>query len=66
MIIFRSFNQRLKEVINQTGKLLIRGKYYPAKDSDFTNHGEIGAGTCGQVFKKCFKPANEIMAVKVG
>lgn len=52
-------------MMNQNGKLLIKGKIYNAKESDFTNLGEIGAGTCGQVFKKCFNPAGEIMAVKV-
>lgn len=56
--------KRLQEAISQNGKLHINGKHYNATAPDFENLGEIGAGTCGQVYKMRFKPANQIMAVK--
>uniref|UniRef100_W5MHV2 Dual specificity mitogen-activated protein kinase kinase 7 n=1 Tax=Lepisosteus oculatus TaxID=7918 RepID=W5MHV2_LEPOC len=37
---------------------------YPAEVSDLINEGEIGSGTCGQVFKVRFKKTDHIIAVK--
>lgn len=58
-------SKRLQEVISQNGKLRIKDKMYKAIASDFENLGEIGSGTCGQVYRMRFKSANHIMAVKV-
>nr|XP_039269677.1 dual specificity mitogen-activated protein kinase kinase 7-like [Styela clava] len=57
-------NKRLQEAFSQNGKLRIDGRLFNSKASDFENLGEIGAGTCGQVYKMRFKHANRIMAVK--
>ena len=39
---------------------------YPAEVSDLISEGEIGSGTCGQVFKIRFKKTGHVIAVKVG
>lgn len=38
---------------------------YPAEVSDLISEGEIGSGTCGQVFKVRFKKTGHVIAVKV-
>lgn len=38
---------------------------YPAEVTDLINEGEIGSGTCGQVFKVRFKKTGHVIAVKV-
>lgn len=39
---------------------------YPAEVTDLISEGEIGSGTCGQVFKVRFKKTGNVIAVKVG
>ncbi len=39
---------------------------YPAEVADLISEGEIGSGTCGQVFKVRFKKTGNVIAVKVG
>lgn len=39
---------------------------YPAEVTDLISEGEIGSGTCGQVFKVRFKKTGHVIAVKVG
>nr|CAB3263620.1 MAPKK7 dual specificity mitogen-activated protein kinase kinase 7 [Phallusia mammillata] len=57
-------NQRLQEVYQQTGKLRIGGKVLQAHVHEFDNLGQIGSGTCGQVYKMRYKPISYVMAVK--
>ncbi len=38
---------------------------YPAEVADLISEGEIGSGTCGQVFKVRFKKTGNVIAVKV-
>lgn len=38
---------------------------YPAEVADLISEGEIGSGTCGQVFKVRFKKTAHVIAVKV-
>lgn len=38
---------------------------YPAEVTDLISEGEIGSGTCGQVFKVRFKKTCHVIAVKV-
>lgn len=38
---------------------------YPAEVTDLISEGEIGSGTCGQVFKVRFRKTCHIIAVKV-
>lgn len=38
---------------------------YPAEVTDLISEGEIGSGTCGQVFKVRFKKTGHVIAVKV-
>ncbi|CAB1344710.1 unnamed protein product [Coregonus sp. 'balchen'] len=40
------------------------GLRYPAEVSDLISEGEIGSGTCGQVFKVRFKKTGHVIAVK--
>uniref|UniRef100_A0A8C4TH85 Dual specificity mitogen-activated protein kinase kinase 7 n=1 Tax=Erpetoichthys calabaricus TaxID=27687 RepID=A0A8C4TH85_ERPCA len=57
-------DQKLQEIMKQTGYLKIDGQRYPAEVSDLLNEGEIGSGTCGQVFKVRFKKTGHVIAVK--
>ncbi|MGH0178682.1 UNVERIFIED_CONTAM: hypothetical protein FKN15_078552 [Acipenser sinensis] len=57
-------DQKLQEIMKQTGYLKIDGQRYPAEVSDLLNEGEIGSGTCGQVFKVRFKKTDHVIAVK--
>uniref|UniRef100_F7BJ92 mitogen-activated protein kinase kinase n=1 Tax=Ciona intestinalis TaxID=7719 RepID=F7BJ92_CIOIN len=54
---------RLQEVIRQTGKLRIDSMIYEAKVEQFENLGQIGSGTCGQVYKMRYITGH-VMAVK--
>uniref|UniRef100_A0A4W5RWC3 mitogen-activated protein kinase kinase n=1 Tax=Hucho hucho TaxID=62062 RepID=A0A4W5RWC3_9TELE len=58
-------DQKLQEIMKQTGYLKIDGQRYPAEVSDLISEGEIGSGTCGQVFKVRFKKTGHVIAVKV-
>uniref|UniRef100_H2ZIH3 mitogen-activated protein kinase kinase n=1 Tax=Ciona savignyi TaxID=51511 RepID=H2ZIH3_CIOSA len=55
---------RLQEVIRQTGKLTIDSMVYQASVEQFDNLGQIGSGTCGQVYKMRYQPTRHVMAVK--
>ncbi|XP_067829310.1 dual specificity mitogen-activated protein kinase kinase 7 isoform X1 [Heptranchias perlo] len=57
-------DQKLQEIMKQTGYLTIGGQRYQAEISDLENLGEIGSGTCGQVWKMRFKKSGHIIAVK--
>uniref|UniRef100_A0A8C5BSP3 Mitogen-activated protein kinase kinase 7 n=1 Tax=Gadus morhua TaxID=8049 RepID=A0A8C5BSP3_GADMO len=57
-------DQKLQEIMKQTGYLKIDGQRYPAEVSDLISEGEIGSGTCGQVFKIRFKKTGHVIAVK--
>lgn len=43
----------------------IHPQRYPAEVTDLISEGEIGSGTCGQVFKVRFKKTGHVIAVKV-
>uniref|UniRef100_A0A672P858 Mitogen-activated protein kinase kinase 7 n=1 Tax=Sinocyclocheilus grahami TaxID=75366 RepID=A0A672P858_SINGR len=58
-------DQKLQEIMKQTGYLKIDGQRYPAEVTDLISEGEIGSGTCGQVFKVRFKKTGHVIAVKV-
>lgn len=45
--------------------LFVLPQRYPAEVTDLISEGEIGSGTCGQVFKVRFKKTNHVIAVKV-
>ena len=51
--------------MKQSNILRINGKDYRGKISDFENMGQIGSGTCGQVYKMQYRPTGHIVAVKV-
>ncbi|XP_066470087.1 dual specificity mitogen-activated protein kinase kinase 7 isoform X2 [Tiliqua scincoides] len=57
-------DQKLQEIMKQTGYLTIGGQRYQAEINDLENLGEIGSGTCGQVWKMRFKKTGHIIAVK--
>ncbi|KAM4039802.1 dual specificity mitogen-activated protein kinase kinase 7 isoform 1-T1 [Anomaloglossus baeobatrachus] len=57
-------DQKLQEIIKQTGYLVIDGQKYQADINDLENLGEIGSGTCGQVWKMRFKKTGHVIAVK--
>uniref|UniRef100_A0A3Q3WHF5 Dual specificity mitogen-activated protein kinase kinase 7 n=1 Tax=Mola mola TaxID=94237 RepID=A0A3Q3WHF5_MOLML len=57
-------DQKLQEIMKQTGYLKIDGQRYPAEVTDLISEGEIGSGTCGQVFKVRFKKTGHVIAVK--
>ncbi|KAH0508233.1 Dual specificity mitogen-activated protein kinase kinase 7 [Microtus ochrogaster] len=42
-------DQKLQEIMKQTGYLTIGGQRYQAEINDLENLGEMGSGTCGQV-----------------
>lgn len=45
--------------------MFIFSQRYQAEINDLENLGEIGSGTCGQVWKMRFKKTGHIIAVKV-
>ncbi|XP_029440449.1 dual specificity mitogen-activated protein kinase kinase 7 isoform X3 [Rhinatrema bivittatum] len=57
-------DQKLQEIMKQTGYLTIGGQRHQAEIGDLENLGEIGSGTCGQVWKMRFKKTGHIIAVK--
>ncbi|KAJ8378529.1 hypothetical protein AAFF_G00239120 [Aldrovandia affinis] len=57
-------DQKLQEIMKQTGYLKMDGERHPAEVSDLINEEEIGSGTCGQVFKVRFKKTGHVIAVK--
>ncbi|KTF95598.1 hypothetical protein cypCar_00042302 [Cyprinus carpio] len=57
-------DQKLQEIMKQTGYLKIDGQRYPAEVTDLISEGEIGSGTCGQVFKVRFEKTGHVIAVK--
>ncbi|XP_068951566.1 dual specificity mitogen-activated protein kinase kinase 7 isoform X2 [Petaurus breviceps papuanus] len=57
-------DQKLQEIMKQTGYLTIGGQRYQAEINDLENLGEMGSGTCGQVWKMRFKKTGHILAVK--
>ncbi|KAM7142441.1 dual specificity mitogen-activated protein kinase kinase 7 isoform 2-T2 [Molossus nigricans] len=57
-------DQKLQEIMKQTGYLTIRGQRYQAEINDLENLGEMGSGTCGQVWKMRFRKTGHIIAVK--
>lgn len=50
--------------MKQTGYLTIGGQRYQAEINDLENLGEMGSGTCGQVWKMRFRKTGHIIAVK--
>jgi len=59
-----SLNARLRLVILQNGKLRFGQKTISTDVNSFDNLGQIGFGTCGQVFKMKHRPTNAVMAIK--
>ncbi|XP_063997958.1 dual specificity mitogen-activated protein kinase kinase 7 isoform X3 [Pogoniulus pusillus] len=57
-------DQKLQEIMKQTGYLTVGGQRYQAEINDLENLGEIGSGTCGQVWKMRFRKTGDIIAVK--
>uniref|UniRef100_A0A8D2GVY2 Dual specificity mitogen-activated protein kinase kinase 7 n=1 Tax=Urocitellus parryii TaxID=9999 RepID=A0A8D2GVY2_UROPR len=57
-------DQKLQEIMKQTGYLTIGGQRYQAEINDLENLGEMGSGTCGQVWKMRFRKTGHIIAVK--
>lgn len=57
-------NARLQLVLKQNGKLRFGQNVISTDVKSFDNLGEIGFGTCGQVFKMRHRPTQAIMAVK--
>lgn len=51
--------------MKQTGYLTIGGQRYQAEINDLENLGEMGSGTCGQVWKMRFRKTGHVIAVKV-
>ncbi|KAK1342384.1 hypothetical protein QTO34_015149 [Cnephaeus nilssonii] len=58
-------DQKLQEIMKQTGYLTIGGQRYQAEINDLENLGEMGSGTCGQVWKMRFRKTGHVIAVKV-
>lgn len=57
-------NARLQLVLRQNGKLRFGQKVISTDVKSFDNLGQIGFGTCGQVYKMRHRPTEAIMAVK--
>nr|XP_033780013.1 dual specificity mitogen-activated protein kinase kinase 7 isoform X1 [Geotrypetes seraphini] len=57
-------DQKLQEIMKQTGYLTIGGQRHQAEIGDLENLEEIGSGTCGQVWKMRFKKTGHVIAVK--
>ncbi|XP_064355426.1 dual specificity mitogen-activated protein kinase kinase 7 isoform X1 [Dromaius novaehollandiae] len=57
-------DQKLQEIMKQTGYLTVGGQRYQAEINDLENLGEIGSGTCGQVWKMRFRKSGHVIAVK--
>lgn len=57
-------NDRLQLVLRQNGKLRFGEEVISTDVNSFDNQGQIGFGTCGQVYKMCHRPTKAIMAVK--
>uniref|UniRef100_F6XB60 Dual specificity mitogen-activated protein kinase kinase 7 n=1 Tax=Equus caballus TaxID=9796 RepID=F6XB60_HORSE len=57
-------DQKLQEIMKQTGYLTIGGQRYQAEINDLENLGEMGSGTCGQVWKMRFRKTGHVIAVK--
>ncbi|XP_077601856.1 dual specificity mitogen-activated protein kinase kinase 7 [Crocuta crocuta] len=57
-------DQKLQEIMKQTGYLTIGGQRYQAEIHDLENLGEMGSGTCGQVWKMRFRKTGHVIAVK--
>ncbi|KAF6095274.1 mitogen-activated protein kinase kinase 7 [Phyllostomus discolor] len=45
-------DQKLQEIMKQTGYLTIGGQRYQAEINDLENLGEMGSGTCGQQMRR--------------
>ncbi|NXR88910.1 MP2K7 kinase, partial [Hypocryptadius cinnamomeus] len=45
-------DQKLQEIMKQTGYLTVGGQRYQAEINDLENLGEIGSGTCGQQMRR--------------
>ncbi|XP_068033934.1 dual specificity mitogen-activated protein kinase kinase 7-like, partial [Anomalospiza imberbis] len=50
--------------VSQGGHLTVGGQRYQAEINDLENLGEIGSGTCGQVWKMRFRKTGHVIAVK--
>ncbi|KAK2489667.1 hypothetical protein MC885_009831 [Smutsia gigantea] len=57
-------DQKLQEIMKQTGYLTVGGQRYQAEINDLENLGEMGSGTCGQVWKMRFRKTGHVIAVK--
>uniref|UniRef100_H0VZM8 mitogen-activated protein kinase kinase n=1 Tax=Cavia porcellus TaxID=10141 RepID=H0VZM8_CAVPO len=57
-------DQKLQEIMKQTGYLTIGGQRYQAEINDLENLGEMGSGTCGQVWRMRFRKTGHVIAVK--
>uniref|UniRef100_UPI00358E9150 dual specificity mitogen-activated protein kinase kinase 7-like n=1 Tax=Myxine glutinosa TaxID=7769 RepID=UPI00358E9150 len=55
---------KLQEVMRQTGYLTLDGKKYRVAFSDLESLGEMGSGSCGQVWRMRFPPTQQLLAVK--
>jgi len=58
------YEQKLKEIMKQTGVLSIDGKRYPTPIGDLEALGDLGNGTCGHVVKMRHKESGKIIACK--
>lgn len=57
--------QRLKEIMKNSGDIRINDVLYKTDIKDMEDLEELGNGTCGHVVKMRHKPSNNIIAVKV-
>lgn len=55
----------LRMILSLALFVFVRPQRYPAEVTDLISEGEIGSGTCGQVFKVRFKKTGHVIAVKV-
>uniref|UniRef100_A0A671XIN6 Dual specificity mitogen-activated protein kinase kinase 7 n=1 Tax=Sparus aurata TaxID=8175 RepID=A0A671XIN6_SPAAU len=54
----------LRMILSLALFVFVRPQRYPAEVTDLISEGEIGSGTCGQVFKVRFKKTGHVIAVK--
>lgn len=57
-------DEKYKEILKNSGYLLINGQRISTCMDDLTSISELGSGTCGQVYKMVHNPTGYVMAVK--
>ncbi|XP_077986899.1 dual specificity mitogen-activated protein kinase kinase 7-like [Glandiceps talaboti] len=57
-------DQKLQEIMKQTGKLTFEDRKYVVSSTDLLDLGEIGNGTCGHVVKMLHQDSGKVIAVK--